>query len=174
MSLLIRLSKFPSKITQQSLQNQSKLLQTEISHSRTRITSSRPFSTCSHYLACKGPSNEPILGPTQPVDLTEAKVDAEIAQILITKFNPDAIQVINQSKMHSRGDQTHYKVILAGSDILNSMKRPVKQQQAVLKELKDTMYRTTLHSVSMKILKTEQDMREEDKVSPGCANHGKK
>ena len=163
MSLLARLSKFPLKITKQSLQNQSKLLP----------TSSRPLSTCSHYLACKGPSDDPILGPTQPVDLTEAKVDAEIAQILIDKFNPDAIQVINQSKMHSRGDQTHYKVILAGSDLLNSMKRPVKQQQAVLKELKDTMYRTTLHSVSMKILKTEQEMREEDKISPGCANHGK-
>ena len=126
-----------------------------------------------HRFACSN-HNTPIQGPTQPVDLSQSKVDAEIAQILIDTFEPEAIHVINQSKMHSRGDQTHYKVILAGSDYLNELKRPVKQQQAVLKALKDTMYNTTLHSVSVKIHKSERDIQEADKISPGCANHKKK
>lgn len=107
----------------------------------------------------------------QTRSLNLGTVDEQIAQILIDKFQPGAIQVINQSRMHSKGDETHYKVIMAGSEQLNSINRRVKQHQTVMKELKDTMANTTLHSVSLQILADESEIKPEHRISPGCANH---
>jgi len=75
--------------------------------------------------------------------------------------------------MHSRGDQTHFKVIIV-SDELNLIKRKVAQHQKVMKLTKKLLDETTLHSISLEVVRDVGDLKEEMKVSPGCANHGRR
>ena len=95
-------------------------------------------------------------------------VHQRLTNIISSSLSPAYLNIINQSKMHSRGDQTHFKVIIV-SEELNQIKPRVKQHQRVLKLTKELMDTTTLHSVSLQVVPRVEDVSEEMKISPTCA-----
>lgn len=98
-------------------------------------------------------------------------VEDAIKVILEREYEPKYLNIINQSKMHSKGDQTHFKVIMV-SDKVNQIKGRVKKHQTVLKSTKPLLNETTLHSISFALPETINDaLPEELKISPTCANH---
>lgn len=79
------------------------------------------------------------------------RIQTQINNLVTAKFEPKFLAIYNQSKMHSRGDETHYKIIIV-SDKINELGRPVKQHQAIMRELKTLLAETSLHSVSVQVV----------------------
>lgn len=108
------------------------------------------------------------LSQNRPQNIPPNSVHDQLYQKIQADLSPSYLYILNQSKMHSRGDQTHFKIIIV-SEQLNQIRPKVKQHQKVLGLTKELMETTSLHSVSLEICKHESDIKEEMKISPGCA-----
>lgn len=64
--------------------------------------------------------------------MMQQKIEAALQSL-----NPEFLEVNNESHMHSRGQETHYKAVIV-SDFFEGMNK-VKRQQAVYAALKDAM-----------------------------------
>jgi stress-induced morphogen len=79
-------------------------------------------------------------------------VENRIVQKLSETFNPDHLEVLNESYMHSvpAGSETHFKVVLAANSFVG--KRQVQRHQAIYAcladELKSGVHALALHTFS--------------------------
>lgn len=81
-------------------------------------------------------------------------------------FNTTNIEVINDSWMHKRGDETHFKVLVVSNEF--NGKTQVARQRLINQALKE-IWDNGIHSISI-VAKTPTEFVEDDKItrSPGC------
>ncbi len=100
-------------------------------------------------------------------------VEASISAKLIAQFQPQHLEVINESYMHSvpPGSETHFKVVLAAEGFAG--KRQVQRHQAVYSILADEL-RQGVHALALHTY-TPEEWQASGKVpnSPECLGGGK-
>lgn len=100
-------------------------------------------------------------------------VEASISAKLNAAFNPDHLEVFNESHMHSvpPGSESHFKVVLVAADFAG--KRQVQRHQAIYAvladELQGSVHALALHSYSPEEWRQPQSVP----VSPQCLGGGK-
>jgi BolA family transcriptional regulator, general stress-responsive regulator len=90
----------------------------------------------------------------------------QIQQKLLASFTGNNVEVINESHLHSRGDNTHFKVIVVSQDFAG--KTPVQRQRLVNKSLQE-FWDLGVHSVSIHAF-THDEPFEKVPKSPHCKN----
>lgn len=93
----------------------------------------------------------------------------KIVDTLETTLKPDFIQIFNESHMHSRGEDTHFKVILV-SPQFDGM-TAVRRHQAVyasLGELMQQFHALAVHTYTPQ----EWEVQKAAPASPACGGGG--
>lgn len=91
---------------------------------------------------------------------------------LVAAFSPMVCDVQDESHLHSRGTQTHYKVVLVSDSFLNVSR--VKRHQLVYAALGDIMKQ--IHALSIYAYSVEewlQSESEKNHESPPCRGGSK-
>lgn len=91
---------------------------------------------------------------------------------LFTIFKPIHLQVIDESKSHSRGAETHYKVVVV-SDMFDQKSRI--ERQRMVNEVLRNEFNNGMHALSV-VSKTPQEwnLNKEVSDSPKCRGASKK
>lgn len=86
----------------------------------------------------------------------------------LQSLQPQWLDVINESHMHSRGDETHYKVVVVTPAFagLNAVRRH-QQVYAALGDLMGQVHALALHTYTLE----EWAQRQGAPDSPRCAGH---
>jgi len=89
-----------------------------------------------------------------------------IEQRLKQKLNPAELRIVNESWMHKKGSETHFKAVIVSDSFKGKL--PVQRQRMVYKELTD-VWSKGLHSLSV-VAKTTQEWSTSEEVleSPSC------
>lgn len=94
-------------------------------------------------------------------------ISNQIQSILRQKFTGDLIEVINESHLHSRGINSHFKVIIASDEFIG---KSLVQRQRLVNQVLDDIWKSGVHSISIHA-KTKQEYTGRVPKSPGCANN---
>ena len=97
-------------------------------------------------------------------------IQDSINAALVAAFSPFVCEVINESHMHSKGSETHYKVVVV-SDVFDSLGR-VKRHQEVYTALGSIMEK--IHALAIHVY-TAKEWSEIESVheSPLCSGGSK-
>ena len=87
----------------------------------------------------------------------------KIYQVLQQQFQPTQLEVLDESHMHSRGAESHFKAIVV-SEAFASLSR-VRRHQAVYAALGELM--TQFHALALHLY-TEQEWQGQAPASPTC------
>ena len=85
---------------------------------------------------------------------------------LLQSFETDMVEVINESQLHSKGLNTHFKVVVVSDEFVN--KGLVVRQRMVNKALNE-FWDQGVHSISIHA-KTMEEAKEKVLKSPFCMN----
>jgi BolA protein len=103
------------------------------------------------------------------------KLQNQIQERLKAALQPQHLEVINESHMHSRGQETHFKVIIVANQF-NGL-RSVKRQQMVYAAVQD-LFDKGLHALSQVTFTPEEwskdGAQKKINASPTCAGAHKK
>lgn len=99
-------------------------------------------------------------------------IESEIVLRLKRELKPTHLQVINESHLHTRGQETHFKIIVVSDQFKELTK--VKRQQLVYQFLSD-LFKTGLHAVNQSTFTPEEwQGSPEVQDSPGCMTSKRK
>lgn len=93
----------------------------------------------------------------------------QLREALVSKFASANIQVINDSHMHSRGTETHYRVVVVSDEFEG---KSTLQRQRVVNEALEKFYKDGLHSVAVHAF-TNSEYGGDVPKSPPCAGSKK-
>ncbi|RIY31659.1 hypothetical protein CJP74_06570 [Psittacicella melopsittaci] len=97
----------------------------------------------------------------------------KIEQLLEAKFNPEHLEVIDESYMHHAGPEagSHYKVIMVSS--IFAEQKLIQRQREVNKVLKEVLA-NDIHALSLKLYSPEEwEKQPIIPESPKCAGKNK-
>lgn len=97
-------------------------------------------------------------------------VQSQIEKKLKDQFQPEHLEVLNESHMHSvpPGSETHFRVFIVSSKFENLSR--VKRQQAVYAVVDQEM-RSGVHAMGLQTLTPSEWAENQSKIkSPKCAN----
>jgi len=100
------------------------------------------------------------------------KIENTIKDLLIDKFDPSILSIINESYMHGvpEGSESHFKVVIV-SKYFKDIKS-IKRHQEIYKVLNNTM--ESIHALSIQAF-NEEEYQKNPKIiqSPNCVNKNK-
>ena len=114
----------------------------------------------------KNSSQDPRQGKSQSL------LETHISELLQQAFFPDILEVTNESSMHSRGVETHFRVLCVSSYFEG--KSRVQRQQDVYRVL-NHIVKDQIHALAMNTLTPEEwEKSSKNFSSPNCAGKAQK
>ncbi|XP_046330477.2 DNA-binding transcriptional regulator BolA-like isoform X1 [Haliotis cracherodii] len=101
--------------------------------------------------------------------VTERPVETSIKKKLADAFQPDVLEVINESHMHNvpKGSESHFKVLVVSEKFSN---QPLIKRHRMVNETLQEELKTQIHALSIHAKTPEQWNTSEQKIgqSPPC------